>query len=59
MNESVDQKLNELAVKPSAMDNAVLKRLIEGIKHEYPNNPNKYNRIHNRHNRGMSSNNPS
>jgi hypothetical protein len=40
-----------LALDPSQIDNAVLRRLIQEVKYEQENNINSYNRIHNRHNR--------
>lgn len=41
-----------VSVEASQVPNAVLKRLIEEVKNESPNNILAYNRTHNRHNRG-------
>jgi len=41
-----------LSLDAGAIDNVVLKRLIEEVQFDKENNINAYNRTHNRHNRG-------
>lgn len=60
----VNKKINEamaeesvasphaLSVDASSIPNAVLRRLIEEVRHDHQNHVAEYNRTHNRHNRG-------
>ncbi len=41
-----------ISIDASKIPNAVLRRLIEEVRHEHQNHVAEYNRTHNRHNRG-------
>lgn len=50
--DNISVNLNSLSIDANKIPNAVLKRLIEEVRHEHQNNVTAYNRTHNRHNRG-------
>ncbi|MDP2161279.1 MAG: YhhA family cyclophane-containing RiPP [Flavobacterium sp.] len=49
---NVSLNSNSLSVEANKIPSMVLKRLIEEVRFENQNNISKYNRTHNRHNRG-------
>lgn len=48
-----------LTIDPATVDNAVLRRLITEVQQELGARPGAYDRIHQRHNRGVSPRPPS